>query len=145
MEDRSLCQGRQGCAPEKKFEGSGAGPLHRLALSLRISSAVLKVMCVWGFFPNNKKNIGSPKYKCIHVTFLPVFNSTSSGMEFYMSCIKNKVRNASQSYNGYFQVSKQIAEKISALVTVKKHMFYLTFMQLRSCVQEKDSSVPAFI
>lgn len=62
-----------------------------------------------------------------------------------MSCIKNKVRNASQSYNGYFQVSKQIiAEKISALVTVKKHMCYLTFMQLRSCAQEKDSSVPAF-
>lgn len=27
---------------------------------------------------------------------------------------------------------------------VKNHMFYLTFMQLRSCIPERDSSVPAF-
>jgi len=96
----------------KWIEERGAGPLHTLALSLRITSAVLCLLhltsnvCLGVFFPNNKKKIRSPKCKCIHVTFLPVFNSASSGIAFYVSCIKNNVRNASRSCNGYLHLSK---------------------------------------
>lgn len=66
----------------------------------------LRIRGVWDFFPKKKTKIRSPKCKCIHVTYLPVFSSTSNGMAFYISYVKNSVRNTSQSYNGYFHLSK---------------------------------------
>lgn len=125
-----------------------------LALRLHISSAPLwcllhlKKQCVIVFFSKQQeKKKRAPKCKCIYVTFLLVFNSTCSGMAFYISYIKNNVRNASRSYNGYFYLSKAniiFKDKRSGYGKEPHVLFNLTFMQLRSCIQEKHSSVPAF-